>query len=216
MPQSHPKKKAQTVATPDLSDYYIGKSLFNNYGKKVEIVQHRLIEVGYKIPDAERGIAPAGQPKKPPKFGFGTINAIKDFQKKHGIYPDGALNGKTLMELFNYNPLFPFPSHNQDHFPWSWNGEDETGWGSEPHFGFDFGQSGHFTAFGLPLSEDAHKLSCWAFDIQARLPPRFPAKSMSPSEDLLKAMYQHEIGPLSKNFHWPEENSGVTLGPALI
>jgi GH24 family phage-related lysozyme (muramidase) len=196
-------KKAPTVDTPDLSDYYNGMSLFNSYAKKVEIVQHRLTDLGYKIPNAERGLTPDGKHKGQCKFGFGTIKAIKDFQMKHGIYNDGALNGKTLMELFTYNRFFPFASDNQDHFTWEWAGQP-----------CDAG----FGPFGLPVSQDAHKLCCWAYDIEVRQPPRFPAESLHVSKEGKDAMFLHEAGDgngITKNFHWPGGASGVTIGPGF-
>jgi len=201
MPLSHPgKQHSHAIATPDLSDYYTGMSLLNSSGKKVEIVQHRLIEVGYKIPDSERGVASTGQQSRPCKFGLATLEAIKDFQKKHGIYPDGEPNGKTLRELFNYNPFFPFPSDNQDHFQWEWAGQPNS---------TDFG------TFGLPISQDAHALPCWAHGLIEQMPIRKPAKDMTSSDDLLKSMFQHEVDPMSRNFHWPRGDSGVTLGPGF-
>lgn len=71
-------------------------------GKRVKLIQELLVQSGYKLP--QYGIDS--------KFGYETAEAVRKFQKDHGLKVDAIVGDETLYELLWYK----YPHFNKEEF----------------------------------------------------------------------------------------------------
>ncbi len=105
-------KPAKPEADPNAPEYGMPERTLrlNDQGLDVKYVMQRLYELGYYNKKVDE------------KFGAGMLAAVKAFQKKNGLNPDGLVGKKTLASMFSdtaldADDLVPEPDDDKDTLP---------------------------------------------------------------------------------------------------
>lgn len=157
-------------------------------GPDVRKLQEGLNRFGYKL-------------KADAHFGRKTDMAVRDFQRKVGLIPDGVAGSRTMKALA---PKLNLPKTNslekniEAYFLAASQIVSAT-------FGSISQRLGYFLHQPPQAPQTRH--------MSTRLPPTYP-HGMTTSNDGKRFIYTHEtMKGVSNKLHWPRGNSGVTIGP---